>query len=234
MKPLACFGTIAVTIATFVCPAPAQMCPGDLNENNEVTVDELVTIVNYALDGCPGPPPTITPGGPRFVDNGDGTITDYLFNLMWEVKSDDGTIHDKGDRYRWTNLFQGTAPDGDLFTVFLATLNAEAFAGHSDWRLPTDDELSSLIDLDQSAPPIDPVFHRDCASSCSVVDCSCTAFCAAPPGPGGPPNPDCASYWTSTEWSPTGAYVTTFNANGAIAGVIKEERHAARAVCNLQ
>jgi hypothetical protein len=40
-------------------------------------------------------------GGPRFEDNGDGTITDTQTGLMWEKKSDDETIHDMDRHYPW-------------------------------------------------------------------------------------------------------------------------------------
>lgn len=36
-----------------------------------------------------------------YIDNGDGTITDTRTGLMWEKKSDDGTIHDKDNVYSW-------------------------------------------------------------------------------------------------------------------------------------
>ena len=36
-----------------------------------------------------------------FTDNGDGTITDNTTGLMWEKKSDDGSIHDKDNTYTW-------------------------------------------------------------------------------------------------------------------------------------
>jgi predicted negative regulator of RcsB-dependent stress response len=59
----------------------------------------------------------------RFVDNGNGTITDTKTGLMWQ-KEDDGqkrTLRDSEDYCK--NLTIG---------------------GHRDWRLPTIDELSSL------------------------------------------------------------------------------------------
>lgn len=42
-----------------------------------------------------------------FVDNGDGTITDTSTGLMWEKKSDDGSIHDKDDVYTWSGRSRG-------------------------------------------------------------------------------------------------------------------------------
>ena len=109
------------------------------------------------------PTPTPSPR-PRFVDNGDGTITDTQTGLMWEKKSDDGSIHDKDNRYTWST---GTNnPDGTAFTVFLAQLNDRCadgttdctavgdvaclgigngkcgFAGHRDWQLPSEDGLN--------------------------------------------------------------------------------------------
>jgi hypothetical protein len=79
----------------------------------------------------------------RLVANNDGTVTDNLSSLQWEQKTDDGSIHDKDDRYKWSAA--GTAADGGAFTTFLAGLNGACFAGQCDWRLPTLAELATLI-----------------------------------------------------------------------------------------
>jgi hypothetical protein len=63
----------------------------------------------------------------RYVDNGDGTITDLNTGLMWQQ-----------------------TPDLDNKMTFEeAVAGAESFelAGYSDWRLPTIKELYSLIDF---------------------------------------------------------------------------------------
>lgn len=139
---------------------------------------------------------------PRFVDNRDGTITDLKTCLVWEKKDDAGGIHDKGNAYTWSSTCSDgyCPPDGTAFTVFLAALNAEGFAGHRDWRLPTSagreeaptgdaPELDSLIDLtvpgcgDNIAAEdeicIDPIFLTNCSfydgnPGCTIDQCSCT------------------------------------------------------------
>lgn len=92
----------------------------------------------------------------RYVDNGNGTVSDTTTGLMWEQKTTDGSVHDVTNRYRWG----GTKPDGTAFIDFLGTLNnglsknattiTNCFANHCDWRLPSIVELRGI--LDRSAP----------------------------------------------------------------------------------
>lgn len=107
---------------------------------------------------------------PRFVDNGDGTLTDKQTCRMWEKKTgvvgtpNPSDVHNVNNTYSWSTGSPYN-PDGTAFFTFLAALNGPgAFAGHSDWRLPTPDELSSIVDLTQgncgggSGPCINPAF----------------------------------------------------------------------------
>lgn len=120
-----------------------------------------------------------------YVDNGDGTITDTSTGLMWEKKSDDGTIHDKDNTYSWSGASYGSTNvlDGTAATTFLAALNAGGgFAGHTDWRLPNRKELESLVNLEIAypAPSTFPAFNTGCGVNssgnpgCTVTTCSCT------------------------------------------------------------
>jgi len=103
------------------------------------------------------------PAGPRFIDSGDGTVTDTKTGLMWEKKTTDDSVHDVTKTFTWstgTNDFDGTAK-----TAFLDVLNdvagggAHCFAGYCDWRLPNEDgqnppgtgpkELETILDLTQ-------------------------------------------------------------------------------------
>jgi hypothetical protein len=120
----------------------------------------------------------IRAGAPlSYTDNGDGTITDRNTGLMWEKKSDDGSIHDKDTTYLWA----------DAFVVHVATLNSTVFAGYTDWRVPNVKELQSIIDYERARPAVDPVFNDSCSPGCTVTTCSCTAA---------------SLYWSSTSYAP--------------------------------
>jgi|GEM_PF-1734096 len=61
------------------------------------------------------------------VDNNDGTITDNTTNLMWQISGSNRRLNFKKAH------------------LFISDLNAKSYAGYSDWRLPTVEELASLL-----------------------------------------------------------------------------------------
>jgi hypothetical protein len=88
-------------------------------------------------------------------------VRDNVTRLIWEMKTDDGSIHDKDNKYTWydsnptTNGDNaGTPGDGTDTEDFINALNAANFGGHSDWRMPTVNELRSIVDYGRSDPAI--------------------------------------------------------------------------------
>jgi hypothetical protein len=79
-----------------------------------------------------------------FKDNNNGTITDNSTGLMWQKSgSPDYMNYDNAKAY-------------------IEELNSKKFAGYSDWRLPTVDELKSLLTPKEMNGDlyIDPVFDK--------------------------------------------------------------------------
>jgi hypothetical protein len=80
----------------------------------------------------------------RFVDNGDGTVTDLFTGLVWEKKTNDASVHDVGMIFRLDASGITSLGDGAAYTTFLAALNDGCFAGRCDWRIPTLAELQTM------------------------------------------------------------------------------------------
>lgn len=110
--------------------------------------------------------------GFSFSAVGGGCVLDNVTGLMWEVKTADGGLRDSG--WTYTNYDSITAlqksdgaggylaptqaeVDAASNTVgYITAVNATNLCGFSDWRLPTLDELQSIVDYGSaSAPAID-------------------------------------------------------------------------------
>jgi hypothetical protein len=107
-----------------------------------------------------GPAPAAS--GTRFVDNGNETITDTQTGLMWEKKTTAlGSGQNLQDPRDVDNRYTWDAAMGDwldrLNGRLIANATDGAFAGHTDWRIPTLAEIQSLVDT--SVPSrINPMF----------------------------------------------------------------------------
>lgn len=137
-----------------------------------------------------------------FTDLGDGVIKDNRTGLIWEKKTNDGSIHDVDNLYSWSTGAPWQA-NGTAFTTFLATLNSiPCFNGNCDWRLPNLNELESIRNLGASFPAAFLAFNQNCPVGCTNTQCSCTT-------PGG--------YLSSSTvaGTPSEAWVVRFNYGGS-------------------
>ncbi len=99
-------------------------------------------------------------------------VRDNVTGLIWEVKTDDGSVHDRDNEYTWydsnpeTNGGNaGTPGDGTDTEDFISALNSENFGGHSDWRLPTIKEMASISSMGTYDPAIDAEYFPNTQSS---------------------------------------------------------------------
>jgi len=89
----------------------------------------------------------------RFVDSGDGTVTDTATGLMWQQSY---AYAETGNYCSWYEANE-----------YIARLNRTGLGGHSDWRLPDRLEMQSLYEIEHTFTArgrtfvlhIDPVFE---------------------------------------------------------------------------
>ncbi len=138
-------------------------------------------------------------------------VRDNVTGLVWEVKTDDGGLHDKDWTYTWYDTNTSTnggypgQPNGgvcqDTTTCdtqqFVAALNAKSHCGTTGWRVPSREELVLLY------PLLSPYFaHAN------------------------------AQYWSSTPHANSGGFMpwTVFVPSGASQTADSHSRRAVRAV----
>ena len=91
-------------------------------------------------------------------------VRDNFTGLVWEVKTDDGGLRDKNNTFAWYNPDVNTNGGGngeqnggictggincDTYS-YVQAANNQNLCGFSDWRLPWQEELRSIVDYDYS------------------------------------------------------------------------------------
>jgi hypothetical protein len=96
-------------------------------------------------------------------------VKDNVTGLIWEVKTDDGGIHDKDNTYRWggktallTSSFGTVYDDWDTLVDGSNTAN---LCGFSDWRVPSRIALASIVNFNRVNPWIDTGYFLNTPSS---------------------------------------------------------------------
>jgi hypothetical protein len=113
---------------------------------------------------------------------------DNVTGLIWEVKTNDGGLRDRDDRYNWyntdpeTNSGDSGYPDDDgnicygydsnepatycNTQAYTTRINEAGLCGFHDWRVPNREELRSLLDysIPYSEPTIDGSFFPNAAN----------------------------------------------------------------------
>jgi hypothetical protein len=95
-------------------------------------------------------------------------VKDNVTGLMWEVKTTDGGLHDQNHTYTWyetdgiKNGGDAGMPNGGICkgsrcdtNAYVKAVNAIGYCGFKDWRMPTRQELLSIVDFGTVSSAID-------------------------------------------------------------------------------
>ena len=112
----------------------------------------------------------------RLSENGDEVdnvalpwrcVRDNVTGYVWEIKTSSAGLHAYQNTYSWYQTDNNGGFEGDLNGVdtictlaecnteaYISAVNAQGLCGFFDWRLPTHDELLSIVHFGQTQAPL--------------------------------------------------------------------------------
>lgn len=135
----------------------------------------------------------------RYQDNGDGTVTDMQTNLQWMRCAlgqiwQGGTCTSEAASYQWQAALN----------VAKAVNSRGGYAGYQDWRVPSIEELRSLVYCSSGAPEIWNNTGNSCQGDYSSPTIDSTAF----------PNTPASSFWSASPYASNAVYAWYVNFYG--------------------
>lgn len=174
--------TLAFTTNSKLTQTGITTCGNETTNGLPCTADALGALYGLGQDGevQAGQKMNYT----LLTQNGADCVKDNVTGLLWEQKTDDGGLRDKDWTYTWYNTdratnggaagFQDRRDVESTFTGstcgngltkcntqdYVAALNAANYCGYSDWRMPSEEDLSSIVDFGRVNPSINPIFSH--------------------------------------------------------------------------
>ena len=124
-------------------------------------------------------------------------VQDNVTGLIWEVKTNDDGLHDKDDSYTWYDTDSATNggavgyadSEGSIcygynssdtstycnIEAFAARVNSAGLCGAKDWRVPSRQELRSIVDYSRINPSIDVDYFPNTITNSSYSSASAYA-----------------------------------------------------------
>ncbi|TSA37254.1 MAG: DUF1566 domain-containing protein [Methylococcaceae bacterium] len=95
-------------------------------------------------------------------------VKDNVTGLIWENKTNDGSLHDRDNTYTHYSANYGAENLGSASDAsgFVAAVNQQGWCGSKAWRLPTAAELRGIVDYSVAypGPAIDTTFFPNTPS----------------------------------------------------------------------
>ncbi|CAK0776386.1 conserved exported hypothetical protein [Gammaproteobacteria bacterium] len=124
----------------------------------------IILILSYSLvalsQECPSPDIPLSTPTSHFVDHGDGTVTDVTTGLMWKRCVESMVWNGNGCSGHEAHFTWGGALER------VAAINGgSGYAGHTDWRLPSINDLGAIVERQCSEPSINVEIFPDASTS---------------------------------------------------------------------